>query len=135
MKTRKSHPRRNAGFTLIEILVVVLIIGLLVGLVGSNVFSALIKGQKGAVTMQMKHFEQSLTTFRMENHRYPDSLEELLEDDENGEPIMRSIPLDPWDNEYEYVVEPDGSFVITSFGADGAPGGEGDDADIISNEI
>ena len=64
-----------------------------------------------------------------------DSLEELLEDDENGEPIMRSIPLDPWDNEYEYVVESDGSFVITSFGADGGPGGEGDDADIISNEL
>ena len=120
---------------MIEILVVVLIIGLLVGMVGTNVFSALLKGQKGAVKMQMKQFEQTLTNFKLERYRFPDSLEELLEEDENGQQFIASIPLDPWDGEYEYNVEPDGTYIIISYGADQAPGGEGDNADIISNEL
>ncbi|MCH2112456.1 MAG: type II secretion system protein GspG [Planctomycetes bacterium] len=98
MKIHPSKRRKNSGFTLIEILVVVLIIGLLVGLVGSNVFGALLKGQKGAVKIQMRNFDQVLSQYRLEKFSYPDTLEELLEADDNGNPYMKRIPLDPWDN-------------------------------------
>ena len=135
MNKRNTKRRRAAGFTLIEILVVVLIIGLLVGLVGQNVFKALFKGQRGAAEIQIRNFDGALDLYRLEFSKYPDSLEDLLEEDENGEAFLDSIPLDPWNNEYEYSVEPDGSYLIISFGADGEEGGEGENADLRSDEI
>jgi general secretion pathway protein G len=136
MQTRKRIRRRAAaGFTLIEILVVVLIVGLLVGLVGPNIFRSLFKGQRGAAEIQIKNFGGMLDQYKVENYRYPDALEELTEPDENGEPITKSIPLDPWGNEYFYTVEPDGSYLIVSYGADGEEGGEDENRDIRSDEL
>lgn len=132
------RPRRRglrAGFTLIEILVVLLIIGLLVTLVGQNVFQALFKGQRGAAEIQIRNFAAILDRYRMDNFKYPDTLEELTEPDENGEPYVKTIPLDPWNNPYEYDLQPDGNYVIVSYGADGEAGGEGGNADLRSDEL
>ncbi len=136
MQTRnRIQRRRKAGFTLIEILVVVLIVGLLVGLVGPNIFRSLFKGQRGAAEIQIKSFGGMLDQYKLDNYKWPDTLEELTEPDENGEPITKSIPLDPWGNEYEYSVEPDGTYLIVSFGADGDEGGEDENRDIRSDEL
>lgn len=135
MTQLRKRRRRQGGFTLIEIMVVVLIIGLLVGLVGTNVFQALVKGKKGTARAQIRNLVGAVNQYILDHNGPPDSLEELTEpDEETGQPYIKSIPLDPWDHEYEYIVNNDGTFEILSYGRDGAPGGTGEDADISSND-
>ena len=138
MKTKKQQIARRGGFTLLEILVVVLIIGLLIGVVGTNVFQALIRGQRGTTEMQIKQFEGALKRYRLDNGRYPEALEELAEPDPiTNEPYLDGgkVPLDPWKNDYSYQLNPDGSFLIISFGKDGEAGGTGENADITTETI
>jgi general secretion pathway protein G len=135
--TQRRNTRRARGFTLIEILVVVLIIGLLVSVVGPNVWNTFIRSQKGVAKAQIENLKTALEQYRLNLNRYPDTLDELLQPDPTtGRPWLdrKSVPLDPWGNEYFYTVEADGSYVITCFGADGAPGGEGENADLSSEE-
>jgi general secretion pathway protein G len=131
LRTRKG-PR--AGFTILEIMVVLLIIGLILGTVGRNAFQALFSGQEKTARNQINLFMSSLQDYWLNNNKYPDSLDALTQSEgaPGGEPYMRSIPLDPWQNEYHYEVVPGGEPLILSYGADGQPGGEGKDADITS---
>ncbi|MFQ5748226.1 MAG: type II secretion system major pseudopilin GspG [Planctomycetota bacterium] len=135
MKTQKRPPRRKkAGFTLIEIMVVVLIIGLLVSLIGPNIYNQLIRSKKRVAEFQIKSLQTSIEFYRLQLQRLPDSLEELTQPAEDtGKPYMDSIPMDPWGNEYEYNQLSDGTYEIISYGGDGVPGGEGENADISSN--
>ncbi len=118
-----SPDSRRRGFTLVEILVVVLIIGLLISVVAPNVFGGLLRGQRGAAKMQIHAFKTACMAYQGDHHRYPDRLEELAGDDLNGQPYLDGgkVPLDPWGNEFEYSVEPDGSILIVSLGTDGVP--------------
>ena len=135
MKTT-AHNKKRTGFTLIEIMVVVLIIGLLVGVVGPNVWNALFSSQTKIAANQIRQFHSALDHYRLNQYHYPDSLEALIEPDPvTGDPILKSIPLDPWQHEYQYEMDAEGNPVITSFGADGAPGGDGKDQDISSETI
>lgn len=134
MKIRKQQ-RRRAGFTLIEIMVVVLIIGLLIGTVGPNVYQALFSSQNKIAAQQIQRLEDACDTYYMNNFKFPESLDMLTEPGPTGETILEVIPLDPWKNEYEYELTPDRKVLITSYGADGAPGGEGQDTDISSETI
>jgi len=135
MKTSKTNKKR-AGFTLIEIMVVVLIIGLLVSVVGPNIWNALVKNQASIATTQIRAFHQSLDTYKLQNYKYPDALEDLTQPDPTtNQPILKNIPLDPWQNEYVFETDADGNPVIICYGADGAPGGEGENQDISSETI
>ncbi|HEX9794024.1 MAG TPA: type II secretion system major pseudopilin GspG [Planctomycetota bacterium] len=136
MNIRNSkRPTRRSGFTLIEVLVVVLIIGLLVGLVGPNVYNALIRGQKGTARAQIKSIVGNIELYRLSNQKLPDSLDDLTEPDpETGQAYMKTLPPDPWGFDYILEVSNDGSYEVLSYGADNAPGGDGDDADISSND-
>ena len=127
--------KKIEGFTLIELLVVMAILGMLAALVGPALFGNLSKGQRTTAASQISNMASALDSYRLEVGSYPDSLQGLVENDTgsgkwNG-PYLRGdeVPLDPWDNPYHY--EPQGKdFVLMSYGADGVPGGEGDDADI-----
>ena len=131
--TKKSH--RN-GFTLIEIMVVVLIVGLLLGTVGPNVWNALFSSQTKIAANQIRQFHNALDQWKLNNYKYPDSLESLTEPDPiTGDPLLKRIPLDPWQNEYQYEFDQDNNPIITSFGADGSPGGYAKDADISTENI
>lgn len=129
---RRKQPR--AGFTILEIMVVLLIIGLILGTVGRNAFQALFSGQEKTARNQINLFMSSLQDYWLNNNKYPDTLDELTQGEgaPGGEPYMRSIPLDPWQNEYHYEIVPGGEPLIMSYGGDGQPGGEGKDADITS---
>ena len=139
MHTRFSRkPDRRRGFTLIEILVVLLLVGLVVGFVGTNVFGGLLRGQKKAAEIQIKNLQSALNMYQLANLEYPDTLEELAQPDpETGQPFLDGgkVPLDPWNNDYFYEVGPDGVPVIISYGKDGSPGGDGENADISSQDI
>jgi general secretion pathway protein G len=127
--------QKQTGFTLIELLVVMAILGMLAALVGPALFGNLSKGQRTTAASQISNLESALDTYRLDVGSYPDSLAGLVTNESgsprwNG-PYIRDeeVPLDPWDNPYHY--EPEGrDFSLISYGADGIPGGEGDDADI-----
>ena len=134
MHMPRNRKRRQGGFTLIEILVVLLIVGLLLGTVGTNVFRALFSGQSRAAENQIRLFHDALNQYKLENYRLPDELSQLTDPGPAGEPIMNRIPLDPWDREYVYETTADGP-LITCYGEDGEPGGEGKAADITSETL
>jgi len=126
--------RRQQGFTLIEILVVMAIISMLAIMVAPNIFNQQAGAQRDAALSQISTLAAALDTYRLDVGTYPDSLEGLMENDTdsaawNGPYLRRAVPMDPWGNEYLY----EGSareFSLISYGADGERGGEGNDADI-----
>ena len=131
---RPHTPTTAAGFTLIEILVVMAIIGMLAVMVAPNIFNQQAGAQRDAALSQISALEAALDTYRLDVGQYPDSLEGLVENDSgravwNGPYLRREVPLDPWGNEYVYDSDVSG-FTLVSYGPDGERGGEGDDADI-----
>ena len=131
---RTLAPATAAGFTLIEILVVMAIIGMLAVMVAPNIFNQQAGAQRDAALSQISALEAALDTYRLDVGQYPDSLEGLVENDSgravwNGPYLRREVPLDPWGNDYSYESVGRG-FTLVSYGADGERGGEGDDADI-----
>ena len=131
---RTHTPTTAAGFTLIEILVVMAIIGMLAVMVAPSIFNQQAGAQRDAALSQISALEAALDTYRLDVGQYPDSLEGLVENDSgraawNGPYLRRAVPLDPWGNEYVYDSDGRG-FTLVSYGPDGERGGEGDDADI-----
>ncbi len=137
MNMTRHRYQTNKGFTLIELLIVLAILGMLAALVGPALFSNLGKGQRTQAQLQINNFQSALDSYRVDLTRYPETLEGLIENTANrpgwAGPYLRerSIPRDPWGNEYHYQVSNNGrGYELYSYGADGQPGGEGDDADI-----
>ena len=127
--------RSNAGFTIIELVVVIVILGLLVTIVGPRAIDALRKAFQDKAEIDILAIDSALQEYAISNNtRYPESLEELVTPDENGYRFLKQmkVPVDPWGNEYGY--EPPGSGRpdprIFTLGRDGAPGGDGEDTDI-----
>lgn len=126
--------RRDTGFTLIEILVVMAIIGMLAIMVAPNIFNQQAGARRDAALSQISTLEAALDTYRLDVGEYPDDLEGLMENPSdsaawNGPYLRRSVPVDPWGNEYVYEATAR-EFSLISYGADGERGGEDDDADI-----
>jgi general secretion pathway protein G len=134
--------RRNArtGFTLAELMVVIVIIGLLATLVVPNVVRKLFVANVAKAKADIVAIAEAVTDYAVQNGgRFPDNLEALVTPDENGHSYLdqETVPKDPWGNEYYFEPPPSGSqkFRVISYGKDGAPGGEGDDADIDNVKI
>lgn len=134
---------RNVGFTLLEILVVLVIIGLIASLVGPRLFTQLEGSQVRVAETQIRMLRGAVETFRLDMGRLPTPEEGLAvlttRPDEpraaerwRGPYLDETAPLDPWDQPYRYAVPGrDGQpFALYSLGADQAPGGEGNNADI-----
>ena len=130
----QSAKSEESGFTLIEILVVMAIISMLAIMVAPNLFRQQAGAMRDVAMTEISTLEAALDIYRLDVGVYPDSLDGLMTNDSgraswNGPYLRRSVPLDPWDNDYIYV----GSgrdFSLISYGADGERGGEDDDADI-----
>lgn len=131
----------SRGFTLLELLVVVAIIGLLAALVGPRVFGNVSKAKTTAAKNQIENFSRALENYRMDVGRFPDATQGLLaltvrpqnEPKWNGPYLQKQVPTDPWGRPYLFKVPgPKSEFEVMSLGADGAPGGTGEDADITN---
>jgi len=136
--------RKNEGFTLVELLVVILIVSMLATLLAPRVFKGLGKAKADIAQTNMAIIADSLTRLQYDCGRLPDEgeggLEALLvappdmEEKWNGPYLRKSQLVDPWKNQYVYISEGQynpGSFDLICLGADGQEGGEGDNADII----
>lgn len=125
---------RQAGFTLIEIMVVVIILGILVSLIAPNIFGVLDDAEITATKVQMRNVEVALDTYRMNHSRYPTSeegLEILINPPGRSRGYIDAIPKDSWNNEYEYRSPGEhGDYDLWSYGRDGKEGGEGIDTDL-----
>ena len=134
--------RRAAGFTLIEIMVVVVILGILAALVLPNVMGRIGQAQGTKMKADIQGYETALSLFKLDNFKYPSTdqgLEALVRQPadpsirnwkEGG--YIRSLKKDPWGNNYQYVYPgTHGSdYDLFTLGADNQPGGDGENADI-----
>lgn len=127
-------PSRHSGFTLIELLIVMVILGLLASLVAPTMFSKVESSKRNTATAQMEMLATSLDAFRLDVGRYPEQLNELLSSDKkgwDGPYLPKNVPADPWGNPYVYRFPGQvHDFDLISLGADGADGGEEDNADV-----
>ncbi|MGD0504147.1 MAG: type II secretion system major pseudopilin GspG [Steroidobacteraceae bacterium] len=139
--TTNARPSAAGGFTLLELLVVLVIIGLLAGYVGPRYFAQVGKAEQKVARAQIDSFEKALHTYSLDVGHYPttaDGLDALNtapagETKWQGPYLSKAIPLDPWGRPYLYKSPGDhGDFDIESYGRDGQPGGEGNDADIVN---
>jgi len=136
--------RDRAGFTLIEIMVVIVILGLLAALVVPKLIGRTEEAKKTQARVQIRSVEQALELFKLDNGFFPTTdqgLEALVRLPEAGRVpknyrkggYLDRVPKDPWGNAYVYVSPGShGDYDISSYGADGTAGGEGEDADINS---
>jgi general secretion pathway protein G len=139
---RRKRRRRQAGYTLVELLVVITIIGLIVALVGPRVLGYLGDSKVKTARIQIQGFTSALDLYFLDTGRYPSSSEGLNALVQRGPAVSSwngpylkggSVPADPWGRPYAYRA-PGGSapYEIISRGSDGQEGGTGDAADIVS---
>lgn len=138
------HLRRDAGFTLIELLVVVVIIGLLAGLVAPRYFGQVGKSNVNIARAQIDSLGKALDTYRLDIGAYPTTdqgLQALITkpdgvDRWSGPYLQKQVPPDPWSRPYRYKSPGDhGDYDLLSYGADGQPGGTGENVDINNWEV
>ena len=134
----------QGGFTLLEVMVVVVILGILAALVVPKIISRPDEARAIAAKQDIASLMQALKLYRLDNHRYPSTEQGLqaLVAQPASAPVapnwkaggyVERLPRDPWGNPYQYLYPGvRGETDVFSFGADGAPGGEGNDADIGS---
>jgi len=139
-----QYARRRRGFTLIEVMVVIAIIGILAALIVPKIMSRPDEARRVAAKTDIRTITDALKLYRLDNGRYPTQEQGLqaLVQKPTVEPVpanwkdggyLERLPNDPWGNPYEYL-NPGvhGEVDVFSYGADGKPGGEGNDADVGS---
>ena len=149
-KTAELHPGNTAeapgarGFTLLEVMVVVVILGILAALIVPKIVSRPDEARLVAAKQDIASLMQALKLYRLDNRSYPTTeqgLQALVSKPASApQPVnwksggyLEHLPRDPWGNPYQYLNPGQhGEIDVFSFGADGTPGGEGNDADIGS---
>lgn len=133
--------KKEKGFTLIEMLIVMVILGLLAALVGPRMFGKVGKSRQNAAKVQIALFETALDTYRLDTSKYPTTDQGLQAlrakpsgvERWDGPYLPKNVPLDPWGHAYEYRSPGEhGDYDIISLGADGSAGGEGENEDVVN---
>jgi len=133
----------SGGFTLIELLVVLAILTMLAGLVGPRVLGMLGGAKSKTAAVQISEMEKALEVYKLDVGRFPTSEEGLdalvkkpgSANGWNGPYVKGGVPTDPWGHPYRYANPgANGGVDIVSLGADGAPGGDGENADIQNRQ-
>lgn len=146
---KKRFLKSRPGFTLIELMVVIVILSILAVYMMPRIMGRPEQARRMKAKVDIQSLETALKLYKLDNGKYPTTeqgLEALVREPDSG-PEPRDwreggyvekgrISKDPWGNEYEYISPGNhGDYDIISYGADGEPGGEGEDADVKSWEI
>ena len=140
---------KESGFTLIELLVVLVIIGILAGYVGPKIMGHPEEAKRTKAIMQIQGIETALKMYKLDNGMFPTTeqgLQALVEPPSSGKLPTKwrsggyleknKIPVDPWGHPFVYTSPGvKGDFDLSSFGADGEPGGENSAKDVNNWEI
>ncbi len=138
----RSIASRTAGFTLIEVLVVVLILGILAAIVAPRVIGRTEDARRTRALAELKTIESALALYKLDNGTYPTTeqgIEALVQKPTVGViPVnwkeggyLSKVPVDAWGSKYVYAYPGTrGEYDLSSLGADGQPGGEGKNADL-----
>jgi general secretion pathway protein G len=138
---RQPVLRGAAGFTLLELLVVMVIIGLLAGYVGPRYFAQIGKSETKVAKAQIDSIEKALEQYRLDTGRFPTSEQGLVALDQrpanephwSGPYLKKPVPPDPWGRPYYYRFPGEhGDFDVYTYGKDGQPGGTAESADVTS---
>jgi general secretion pathway protein G len=133
--------QEQAGFTLLELLVVMVIIGLLAGYVAPQYFAQIGKSETKTAMAQIDALGKALDQYRIDTGHYPNTEQGLSalftrpnsEQKWSGPYLKKAVPLDPWGKTYFYKQPGEhGEYDLYSYGKDGQPGGTGDAADVTS---
>ena len=145
MRPEEKKKRREAGFTLVELMVVIVIIGLLATIVALNVLPSGDTARIQKAKADIAQIEGGLELYKLQNMTFPNTSQGLnalvtapagLTDPSRYQRggYLKKLPNDPWNRPYQLTVPGKaGPFDIISLGGDGAPGGSGEDADISSS--
>ena len=141
-QSKKINKMKQSGFTLIEIMVVVVIIGILASVVVPRIMDNPDKARVAKAKNDIRALESAMDLYRLDNFTYPstdEGLESLVTAPSSAPAnwkqggYIKKLNNDPWGNDYLYD-NVDGEIVIYTYGADGASGGEGPNADISSKD-
>ncbi len=144
LKDRFHDHGHNHGFTLIEIMVVIIILGILVAYIAPKFIGRAEEARRTAARVQMESIETTLKLYKLDNGYYPTTeqgLQALVEPPtvgqlprawrEGGYSEKGMVPKDPWKNDYVYLSPGlHGDYDLISYGNDGEPGGESENADV-----
>jgi len=144
--SHRSPPAARRAFTLLELIVVIIVLGLLVGLVAPQIFGRVSDARVTTARTQMALLGTALDSYRLDAGGYPTTAQGLQALRERpsrapaplnwkGPYLRQDVPLDPWGRAYIFrspgLRNPSG-FDLATLGRDGAEGGEGEDADLVS---
>ena len=141
-KEERIYRINSKGFTLIELLVVMVILAMLAAIVGPKLFTKVGKGKQSAAKTQIEMLGQALDSYRLDTGHYPNTSQGLNAlitnpgvEGWDGSYLKKALPNDPWMKPYQYQSPgTHGDYDLFSYGADGAPGGEGENKDVNSWE-
>lgn len=134
--------RKQSGFTLIEVIVVLVILGILASIVAPNVIGNVDKSRVVKAKQDIRAIESALQMYRVDNFKYPSTdqgLQALVDKPTSGDEAKNwqkggyipKLPKDPWQNDYQYISPGEsGDYDLYTLGADGVAGGEDYNADI-----
>lgn len=137
IRVRQGH--RHRGFTLLELLVVLVVLGLLASLVAPKYFKQLGKSEAKTARAQIEGLAKAIDLYRLDLGKFPSTEQGLAvltmrpaeETKWNGPYLQKEVPADPWGRPYVYKAPGEhGDYDVMTFGKDGAPGGEDENADI-----
>jgi general secretion pathway protein G len=124
--------QQNKAFTLVELMVVVAIIGILATVVVVNVVGQTVEAKRAKVKADFASIKTAIRMYKIDTGRYPRQIEDLIgQDQRTGKgPWIEEMAQDPWGNDYVYEYRSGSQYQLVSYGGDGQPGGDEEDADI-----